>query len=55
MERNHVDEFNYSNNFYDYLKKRIIIFLMKLFYKKADLVIGNAKKIKFRFKKIDRL
>ena len=52
MERNHVDEFNYSNNFYDYLKKRIIIFLMKLFYKKADLVIGNAKKLSLDLKKL---
>ena len=52
MERNHVDEFNYSNNFYDYLKKRIIIFLMKLLYKKADLVIGNAKKLSLDLKKL---
>ena len=45
VERNHIDEFNYHKNSYDYLKKRIIKFLMIIFYKKADLIIGNAKKL----------
>jgi len=45
MERNHIDEFKYPNNFMDFVKKKVIKILMITLYKKADLVIGNAKKL----------
>ena len=52
MERNHIDEFKYSKNFVDLIKKKIIFLLMKIFYKHADLVLGNAKKLCIDLKKM---
>ncbi len=52
MERNHIDEFNYSKNSFDLIKKKIIFLLMRIFYKHADLVLGNAKKLCIDLKKI---
>ena len=57
LERNHLDEFNYFNGFYDLLKKKIIKLLVKIFYNKADLIIGNSYRLskdleKFTGKKI---
>lgn len=42
LERNHLDEFKYFNNLFDLLKKKSIKILMKIFYNKADLIIGNS-------------
>lgn len=52
MERNHIDEFKYSRNFLDLIKKKIIFLLMKIFYKHADLVLGNAKRLCIDLKKM---
>ena len=42
LERNHLDEFKYFYNLFDLLKKRLIKIMMKIFYNKADLIIGNS-------------
>ena len=54
MERNHIDEFNYHNNYFDYFKKKTIFLLMKILYKNADLVIGNAEKLSSDLKKVTK-
>lgn len=41
IERNHIDEFKYDSS----IKKKIIFFLMKYFYKRADAIIGISKKL----------
>jgi len=45
IERNHLDEFKYNSNIFQFFKKKIIKFLMKLTYKYADLVLGNSKEL----------
>ena len=45
VERNHLDEFRYNQNIFQFFKKQIIKYLMKITYKYADLVIGNAKEL----------
>mgnify|MGYP001257110375 CR=1 FL=1 len=45
FERNHIEELNISENLKDFLKKKIIKFLMKVLYKKADIVMGNARQL----------
>ena len=45
IERNHLDEFKYNSNVFQFFKKKFIKFLMKITYKYADLVIGNAKEL----------
>ena len=45
IERNHLDELYNYRNFVDFFKKKIILMLIKLTYKKADLVIGISKKL----------
>ncbi len=45
FERNHIDELNISENIFDNLKKKIIKLLIKILYKKANLILGNAKKL----------
>lgn len=50
IERNHLDELKFFNNLKDYIKKKIIYFLIKFIYKKADLVIGISKKLCFDLK-----
>ena len=42
LERNHIDELKYYKNFLDFVKKKIIKFLIVLLYKKADKIIGNS-------------
>ncbi len=54
VERNHIDEFNYSKNIFDYIKKKIIKFLMIILYKKADLIIGNSNKLSKDLSKITK-
>tara|TARA_B100000787_G_C16188437_1_gene296022 strand:+ start:436 stop:1545 length:1110 start_codon:yes stop_codon:yes gene_type:complete len=45
VERNHIDELSFDKGIYDRLKKKLIKNLMILFYRKADGIIGNAKKL----------
>lgn len=45
IDRNHIDELKYSNNFIDHIKKMILKFFMKVFYKNSDLIIGNSKEL----------
>lgn len=45
FERNHIDELNTHENFVELIKKKIIKFLIKKLYKKADVVLGNAKQL----------
>jgi len=45
FERNHIDEFKINENLRDFFKKQVIKFLIKILYKKANLVMGNANKL----------
>jgi len=45
IERTPIQELQIYFNFYEILKKKIILILLKLFYKKADFIIGNSKKL----------
>lgn len=45
IDRNHLDELNYSESFSKFLKNKLIKILIKLIYKHADLVIGISKKL----------
>ena len=45
VDRNHIDELHFFKNYLDFIKKKIILILMKLFYKKADLRIGISRKL----------
>lgn len=42
IERTSLDQLRRSYNFYDFIKKRIILFLIKIYYKKADKIIANS-------------
>ena len=42
FERNHIDEFTINENLWDFFKKYVIKFLIKILYDKANLVVGNA-------------
>ena len=44
-EINHPSEFEYSYSFLEFLKKKIIKFLVIRFYKKANLICGNSKEL----------
>lgn len=45
IERNHLNELRYSNNIKDFIKKKIILILIKIFYSKSDAVIGISKQL----------
>ena len=45
IDRNHLDELDYFNNFKDKVKKKIIKILIKYRYSKADAIIGICKKL----------
>jgi glycosyltransferase involved in cell wall biosynthesis len=45
IERNHLDELNYYDGFFKFLKKQIIKVLMKITYKKADKVIAICNEL----------
>ena len=45
IDRNHLDELNYSESFSKFLKNKLIKIFIKLIYKHADLVIGISKKL----------
>ena len=44
-EINHPNELNYSRDWIDFLKKKIIKFLVKQIYYKADIVAANCKEL----------
>ncbi len=45
IERNHLDEFKYNFSLKEYFKNFIVQMMMKLNYKKATKIVGNAKKL----------
>jgi len=58
IERNHLNELYNYRNFIDFLKKKIILMLIKVTYKKANFVVGISKKLttdlsKFINKKVE--
>ncbi len=42
IERTPLEELKIFFNFKDFIKKNFIYFLIKLFYRKADIIIGNS-------------
>ena len=45
IERNHLDELSFFKDTKDYIKKKIILFLIKIYYPKSDAVVGISKKL----------
>ena len=45
IDRNHLDELKFTNNFYEKFKKIVIKQLIKITYPKANLVIGISTKL----------
>jgi len=45
IERTPIQELQIYFSFREIFKKRLILFLLKLFYRKADFIIGNSKKV----------
>ena len=45
IDRNHLDELNFTNSFKEKFKKIIIKILMKITYPKANLIIGISTKL----------
>ncbi len=45
FERNHLSELDFSENFIDLTKKKIIKFLIKKTYKFSDLIMGNSEEL----------
>lgn len=45
IDRNHIDELKICFSLNEYIRKKIIKFLMWLFYRQADMVIGISKKL----------
>ena len=45
IDRNHIDELNFYNNYKEKFKKKLIKFLIKFTYPKADLIIGISAKL----------
>ena len=45
IERNHLDELDYFNGFFKFLKKKIIKILMKITYKRADKIIAICNEL----------
>lgn len=50
IERNHLDELKFYKNIKDYIKKKIILLLIKIFYSKSDAIVGISKKLSFDLK-----
>lgn len=51
FERNHLSELSNYINFKDFFKKIIIKFLVKIYYKKANLIISNSNESAFDLEK----
>jgi len=45
IDRNHLDELSYSNSLIEKFKKKLIKILIKMTYKKANLVIGISNRL----------
>ncbi len=45
IERNHLDELKFYKDIKDYIKKKIILFLIKIYYPKSDAIVGISKKL----------
>ncbi len=45
VERNHLDELKFHKNIKDFIKKKIILFLIKIYYSKSDVIVGISKKL----------
>ena len=45
IERNHIDELDYFDGFFKFIKKKIIKILMKITYKKANKIIAICKEL----------
>ena len=43
IDRNHLDELDNPKNFIDFIKKKIMLLLIKLTYKNANAVVGISK------------
>jgi glycosyltransferase involved in cell wall biosynthesis len=52
VERTDIQELKIHNSFNELLKNKLIYFLLKIFYKKADLVIANSLKAQKDLQKI---
>jgi len=50
-EVNHLNEFNYSNNIKEFLKKNIIKILIKILYKFPDIVASNSSELSYDLSK----
>ncbi len=45
IERNHLDELKFYKSTLDFIKKKVILLLIKIYYSKSDAVIGISKKL----------
>ncbi|MDC2997441.1 glycosyltransferase [Candidatus Pelagibacter sp.] len=45
IERNHLDELRFYKNIKDYIKKKIMLILIKIYYSKSDAVVGISRKL----------
>ena len=45
VDRNHIDELNFYNNYKEKFKKKLIKYLIKMTYPKANLIIGISNKL----------
>ena len=52
IERTPIQELQIYFNYSEIVKKKIILILLKLFYEKADFIIGNSKKLSKDLSKI---
>ena len=45
IERNHLNELKSYKNLKDFIKKKVILFFIKIYYSKSDAVVGISKKL----------
>ena len=51
IERNHLDELRFYKNIKDYIKKKIILILIKIYYSKSDAIVGISRKLSIDLEK----
>tara|TARA_Y100000768_G_C23963891_1_gene676837 strand:- start:272 stop:1396 length:1125 start_codon:yes stop_codon:yes gene_type:complete len=51
VERNHLDELRFYKNIKDYIKKKIILILIKIYYSKSDAIVGISRKLSIDLEK----
>ncbi len=51
IERNHLDELSFYKNIKDYIKKKIILILIKIYYSKSDAIVGISRKLSIDLEK----